>query len=80
MEGKVKEAYAIGIDLGTTYSCAAVWISGRIEIIPNEQGFRTTPYVVAFLEGERLIGDGAMNQVAMNPANTIFGQFSNFFS
>ncbi|KAK9072981.1 hypothetical protein SSX86_007303 [Deinandra increscens subsp. villosa] len=72
MEGKVNEATAIGIDLGTTYSCVAVWNHGRIEIIPNEQGFRTTPSTVAFLDAERLIGDGAKNQIAMNPANTIF--------
>ncbi|KAK9072980.1 hypothetical protein SSX86_007302 [Deinandra increscens subsp. villosa] len=72
MEGKANEAPAIGIDLGTTYSCVAVWNHGRIEIIPNEQGYRTTPSIVAFLDAERLIGDGAKNQVAMNPSNTIF--------
>ncbi|XP_071741438.1 heat shock cognate 70 kDa protein-like [Rutidosis leptorrhynchoides] len=73
MEGsEVKEAPAIGIDLGTTYSCAAVWNRNRIEIIPNEQGNRTTPSSVAFLDEERLIGDGAKNQVAMNPANSVF--------
>ncbi|KAF5785476.1 putative Heat shock protein 70 family [Helianthus annuus] len=72
MEGKVHEVPAIGIDLGTTYSCVAVSIHDRIEIIPNEQGYRTTPSTVAFLDTERLIGDGAKNQVAMNPANTIF--------
>ncbi|KAJ0604061.1 putative Heat shock protein 70 family [Helianthus annuus] len=72
MEGKVNNAPAIGIDLGTTYSCVAVSNHGRIEIIPNEQGYRTTPSTVAFVDAERLIGDGAKNQVAMNPANTIF--------
>ncbi|KAK9072984.1 hypothetical protein SSX86_007306 [Deinandra increscens subsp. villosa] len=72
MEGKVNEAPAIGIDLGTTYSCVAVWNNDRTEIIPNEQGNRTTPSVVAFLDAERLIGDGAKNQVAMNPSNTVF--------
>ncbi|GKA22651.1 putative heat shock protein 70 family protein [Tanacetum coccineum] len=72
MEKKVKEAPAIGIDLGTTYSCVAVWNHNRIEIIPNDQGNRTTPSTVAFRDTERLIGDGAKNQVAMNPANTIF--------
>ncbi|XP_071697487.1 heat shock cognate 70 kDa protein-like [Rutidosis leptorrhynchoides] len=72
MEKNVNEAPAIGIDLGTTYSCVAVWIHNRIEIIPNDQGNRTTPSTVAFRDAERLIGDGAKNQVAMNPANTIF--------
>nr|XP_043637599.1 heat shock cognate 70 kDa protein-like [Erigeron canadensis] len=72
MEGKMKEAPAIGIDLGTTYSCVAVWNRNRIEIIPNDQGNRTTPSCVAFVDAERLIGDGAKNQVAMRPASTIF--------
>ncbi|XP_071689361.1 heat shock cognate 70 kDa protein-like [Rutidosis leptorrhynchoides] len=72
MDGKINEAPAIGIDLGTTYSCVAVWHRNRIEIVPNDQGNRTTPSCVAFLDGERLIGDGAKNQVAMRPANTIF--------
>ncbi|KAL7583159.1 hypothetical protein Lser_V15G42856 [Lactuca serriola] len=72
MDGKGNNAPAIGIDLGTTYSCVAVWKHGRIEIIPNDQGNRTTPSCVAFSDAERLIGDSAKNQVAMNPANTIF--------
>lgn len=63
---------AIGIDLGTTYSCVAVWQSDRAEIIPNDQGNRTTPSYVAFTDTERLIGDAAKNQVAMNPHNTVF--------
>ncbi|RZC81674.1 hypothetical protein C5167_044254 [Papaver somniferum] len=64
---------AVGIDLGTTYSCVAVWEHGRVEIITNDQGNRTTPSYVAFTDSERLIGDAAKNQVAMNPTNSIFG-------
>jgi heat shock protein 1/8 len=63
---------AIGIDLGTTYSCVGVWQSGRVEIISNDQGNRTTPSYVAFTDDERLVGDGAKNQAAMNPENTVF--------
>nr|KAJ0194167.1 hypothetical protein LSAT_V11C800430320 [Lactuca sativa] len=66
---------AIGIDLGTTYSCVAVWKHDRIEIITNDQGNRTTPSCVAFTDVERLIGDGAKNQIARNPANTVFSRF-----
>ncbi|KAG2180132.1 hypothetical protein INT43_003920 [Umbelopsis isabellina] len=63
---------AIGIDLGTTYSCVGVWDQERVEIIANEQGNRTTPSYVAFSDNERLVGDAAKNQAAMNPKNTVF--------
>jgi L1 cell adhesion molecule like protein len=63
---------AVGIDLGTTHSCVGVWQNDRVEIIPNDQGNRTTPSYVAFTDSERLIGDAAKNQVAMNLHNTIF--------
>ena len=65
-------APAVGIDLGTTYSCVGFFRDDRIEIIANDQGNRTTPSFVAFTDTERLIGDAARNQVAMNPHNTIF--------
>ncbi|KAL4323029.1 hypothetical protein AHAS_Ahas14G0269600 [Arachis hypogaea] len=65
---------AVGIDLGTTYSCVAVWLEdhNRVEIIHNDQGNKTTPSYVAFTDKQRLIGDAAKNQAAMNPANTVF--------
>jgi len=63
---------AIGIDLGTTYSCVGWWKDNRCEIIANDQGNRTTPSYVAFTDNERIIGDGAKNQASMNPENTIY--------
>lgn len=63
---------AIGIDLGTTYSCVGIFHQGEVEIIANDQGQRKTPSCVAFTDTERLIGDPAKNQMAMNPHNTIF--------
>jgi len=67
-----KKMTAVGIDLGTTYSCVGIWQNDRVEIIANDQGNRTTPSYVAFTDTERLIGDAAKNQCAMNPINTVF--------
>uniref|UniRef100_A0A453PTL0 Uncharacterized protein n=1 Tax=Aegilops tauschii subsp. strangulata TaxID=200361 RepID=A0A453PTL0_AEGTS len=74
--GTKDDGPAIGIDLGTTYSCVAVWrpVHQRVEVIANDQGNLTTPSCVAFTETWRLIGDAAMNQAAMNPVNTVFGE------
>ena len=62
----------IGIDLGTTYSCVAIWKNNKVEIIPNENGHRTTPSVVSFTDKERLIGDPAKAKVTTNYANTVY--------
>lgn len=71
MSGKL-EGYSVGIDLGTTYSCVGVWQHGQVDIISNDQGYRTTPSYVAFTETERLVGEAAKSQTAMNPVNTVF--------
>ena len=71
MAGK-GEGPAIGIDLGTTYSCVGVWQHDRVEIIANDQGNRITPSWVAFTDDERLIGEAAKNQAPLNPERTIF--------
>ncbi|KAH7886308.1 heat shock cognate 70 [Phlebopus sp. FC_14] len=63
---------AVGIDLGTTHSCVAVWRNNQVDIIPNELGNRTTPSCVSFSNNERLIGDVAKYQAAVNPRNTVF--------
>uniref|UniRef100_A0A7S0W829 Heat shock protein 70 n=1 Tax=Hemiselmis tepida TaxID=464990 RepID=A0A7S0W829_9CRYP len=72
MSAQKVDGPAVGIDLGTTYSCVGIWQNERVEIIANDQGNRTTPSWVAFTETERLIGDAAKNQAAMNPTNTVF--------
>lgn len=81
MAGKY-EGIAVGIDLGTTYSCVGVWqeTHSRVEIIHNDQGNKTTPSFVAFTQNQRLICDAANNQAPANPENTVFGEVSTLFS
>ncbi|KAM5556355.1 hypothetical protein ABKV19_023981 [Rosa sericea] len=67
-----EKGHAIGIDLGTTYSCVAVWQHDHVEVIVNDQGNRTTPSCVAFTDTEQLVGEAAFNQVMRNPLNSIF--------
>ena len=70
--GTKPPSYAIGIDLGTTYSCVAVYVDGGVQIIPNELGNHTMPSVVAFTERGKLVGEAAKLQASENPANTVF--------
>ena len=63
---------AVGIDLGTTFSCVSIWQGDRFEVISNDMGNRTTPSMVAFNDSERMIGDSARNQISANPTNTVF--------
>merc|ERR1712127_762833 len=69
---KMSTDTAIGIDLGTTYSCVGVWMNDKVEIVTNDQGLNTTPSYVGFTKEERFIGDSAKNQIARNPLNTVF--------
>lgn len=70
----MSEVPAIGIDLGTTYSCVSVFQHGEVKIIPNDQGNRTTPSCVAFTNEKILVGEAAEDQIETNPFSTIFGK------
>lgn len=71
-------APAIGIDLGTVYSCVGVYQHGKVEIIANTQGHRVTPSMVAYTSRKRVVGDSAKNQQEKNPENTIYGKYFKF--
>ena len=73
MGDRSQQKLAIGIDLGTTYSCVAVWQHDRVDIIVNDQGNRTTPSYVAFTDTQRMVGDAAKNHAVLNPINIAFG-------
>ena len=72
MSSQTAKKPSIGIDLGTTYSCVAVFQQGRVEVIANGQGSRITPSVVAFTERGRIVGEGAEVQKTLDPENTIY--------
>ena len=63
---------AVGMDVGTTNSCVAVWQNGKVEIIANDQGNRTMPSYVSFTAEERLIGEAAKSSATTNPFNTVY--------
>lgn len=70
---------AVGIDLGTTFSCVAVYRDRKVEIIPNNLGNKVMPSYVAFNNMEVLVGESAKNLIRIEPANTVFGKTKRFF-